>query len=173
MTMDELKRLAANTPEREIFLRGRQQGIRDAAEFIGQWDQQIDHPHRMEDVVLCKFNLKPGRPRKKKVNGKTPATSIACCSVCGVRLGSGTHKQSCPESDVVCSRHLATGDQSEADARIPADGREGLVPNAVNSQLPPQAVHDWVSNWLGMMVLFALCSLIALIGWMCFERRIP
>ncbi|HZU33139.1 MAG TPA: hypothetical protein VFB79_18635 [Candidatus Angelobacter sp.] len=41
-------------------------GIRAAAEFIGEFDRQINHPYRMEDCVLAKFNLLKGRPRKKR-----------------------------------------------------------------------------------------------------------
>lgn len=46
-----------------------QLGIRAAAEFAGSFDAQVDHPYRMEEVVLAKFNLIKGRPRRKKLRG--------------------------------------------------------------------------------------------------------
>jgi len=43
-------------------------GIRAAAAFMSDWDKQINCPYRIEDVILCKFNLsKRKSPRKKKV----------------------------------------------------------------------------------------------------------
>ena len=45
---------------------GFREGVRAAAAFIGQWDKRIDHPYRIEDVVLCKFNLtRRQKPRRK------------------------------------------------------------------------------------------------------------
>ena len=40
-------------------------GVRAAAEFVGGWDKQINHPYRFEDVILYKFNLRKRKPRKK------------------------------------------------------------------------------------------------------------
>jgi hypothetical protein len=44
---------------------GYRMGIRAAAAFAGSWDKQIACPSRFEDVILCKFNLRKGKPRKK------------------------------------------------------------------------------------------------------------
>ena len=40
-------------------------GVKCAAGFAGEWDRQINHPYRFEDVILYKFNLRKRKPRKK------------------------------------------------------------------------------------------------------------
>lgn len=50
----------------ELKMESYRDGIRAAASFIGEFDKQIKHPFRMEDVVLFKFNLTGKKPRKKK-----------------------------------------------------------------------------------------------------------
>lgn len=48
---------------REEFRRG----VKAAASFAGEWDKQINHPYRFEDVILCKFNLTTRKkPRLKR-----------------------------------------------------------------------------------------------------------
>jgi hypothetical protein len=56
-----------NAEQRKFY----QQGIRAAAEFAGQFDQQIDHRYRFEDTILFKFCLLPKgkKPRVKRVRG--------------------------------------------------------------------------------------------------------
>ena len=61
----EVERLTQK--EKLAYLRG----VKAAAQFIGEWDSQINHPYRMEDVILCKFNIRRGKPRKKKLGGKS------------------------------------------------------------------------------------------------------
>ena len=43
-------------------------GIRAVAQFVGEWDRQIRHPFRFEDVILYKFNLRKTTPRRKRVS---------------------------------------------------------------------------------------------------------
>jgi hypothetical protein len=41
---------------------------RSLAEWVGQWDKQIKHPYKMEDVINCKFNaVTRKKPRRKKL----------------------------------------------------------------------------------------------------------
>lgn len=49
-----------------LFQKGVRHGLRCAAEFAGTWDAQIDSKHRMEDIILCKFNLIDKRQLRKK-----------------------------------------------------------------------------------------------------------
>ncbi len=49
--------------QRQSFLRG----ATAAAEIASTFDKQIDHPYRMDDVILCKLNLtKRKKPRRKR-----------------------------------------------------------------------------------------------------------
>ena len=51
-------------------LMGKEAGVKEAAEFAGTFDAQIDHEYMFEDVVLCKFNIiKKRKMRKKARNG--------------------------------------------------------------------------------------------------------
>jgi hypothetical protein len=45
---------------------GYRAGIRAAAAFAGEWDSQIACLYRFADVILCKFNLRAGQPRRKR-----------------------------------------------------------------------------------------------------------
>lgn len=47
-------------------------GAQAAAAIAGDFDGVVDHPYRMEDVILCKMNLtKLKKPRlKKRLNHK-------------------------------------------------------------------------------------------------------
>lgn len=53
---------------RELF----RSGVRAAASVAGDFDAQIDHPWKMEDVILCKFNL---LPKEKMRRNYSPVTA--------------------------------------------------------------------------------------------------
>lgn len=51
-------------------------GIRAAASFAGSWDAHIDCQYNFEDVILCKFNLQRGLPRRKRTRRRRIAKAL-------------------------------------------------------------------------------------------------
>jgi hypothetical protein len=59
---EQVKRLSS--AEYRIYKFGQKHGVQMAAQFASTFP--YEHEYRMDDVILCKFNLRKGRPRKRK-----------------------------------------------------------------------------------------------------------
>lgn len=59
----DLDRRIANAARREGYL----EGVRAAADLVkgAGFDEMVDHPFRLSDVILCKFNLISKRQMRK------------------------------------------------------------------------------------------------------------
>ena len=65
MKYEEVKALTAR--EQGIYSAGRQDGIRAAAEFIGDFAARYDLRYRADDIILGKFNMRKSSPRRSNV----------------------------------------------------------------------------------------------------------
>lgn len=68
MKLPDLRKIFDDPIRRKAYQAGYRAGLKAAAEFISGWNR-VPSEYRLDDLILCKFNLtKRKQPRKARVS---------------------------------------------------------------------------------------------------------